>query len=100
MTYAELEAHARKLTPAKRDAALRSLAADTRFAAVVRLLEEQRESIIDIVRHPQASAQHGTIEHAAGALDQACRLQDALRDLLNETPKPRRRPSGPPADDE
>jgi len=67
MTFENLLALARELTPERRDAELRALTNDPRFAAVLRVVLDEKELISDSACQLKFAEAPGALAHAAGA---------------------------------
>src|SRR6185295_16801847 len=68
MRYAELQKLARELSPEAMRDNLRSLAMDSRFAAVVALIEAQRESYVTAGSAQNMASDHGKLAHCQGSV--------------------------------
>lgn len=66
MKYAKLLALGRSMSPEEVTDSLKALANDSRFAAVVRLLDEQKELAADGSAQLKFAPSHGCLAHAAG----------------------------------
>lgn len=68
--------------------ALRDLAMDERFPAIIKLIQDQRASFIEEASKPIAAHHTGCIQHAMGAVHALGQLID---DLAAQIPDPKRR---------
>lgn len=82
MTYEALKRAGERMSGAQVRDSVRSLCSDPRMAAVVRLIEEQKELAADASCAIKFAPEHGCLAHAAGvryALNELKgRLQEAL----------------------
>lgn len=93
MTYPQLEDLARNMTPEQVQDNLISLAADTRFAAVLAWLQQEREGYIAHGCRQDLSPHHGPLAHCQGSVFALRALETDLRKKL--LPKPPAKSLGP-----
>lgn len=79
MKFAKLEQLARAMDADEVQASLRSLATDTRFAAVVRLVIDQKELASDGSSQLKFANHHGCLAHAAGVRYGLTELNNSIR---------------------
>jgi hypothetical protein len=79
MTFAKLKALALAMSPEDREATLKQLCNDPRFAAVVSLIWEEKEKASDDAALPTRAVHHGVLAHAAGSRYQLTELENRLR---------------------
>lgn len=82
MTYPDHLTRARTLNAKAALEELRQLGNDRRFAAVVYLLEQHRESWAKAVADQKLAASHGNLAHAAGSLLALQRIESDLTSRL------------------
>jgi hypothetical protein len=91
MTFEKLQALARELTPERRDAELRALTNDPRFAAVLRVVLDEKELISDSACQLKFADHAGSLAHAAGAryawLEFEGRVREACLPAKRKAPK-------------
>jgi hypothetical protein len=68
MTFKELQAAGRKMTPEERVAILEMLCQDPRFGAVVNLLEFAKATFVSGACQPEMAPNHGAMAHAMGQI--------------------------------
>ena len=88
MTSQEVILKALALEEDRAAMALRELASDDRFPAIIKLIHERREAFVLDASKPIASPHTGSIQHAMGATYALGLLVD---DLVAQIPDPRRR---------
>lgn len=93
MKYEELQALARAMSPEEAEATLRQLANDRRFAAVIRLVTEQKELASDSSSALQFANSHGCLAHAAGVRYGMLELEGRFRALCT----PKKKKAEPPS---
>lgn len=99
MTYAKLKSLALAMGEAEQVATLKQLANDPRFAAVLKLILDEKEKASDDAAQPRRAVHHGVLAHAAGSRFQMMELENRLRAVCTPD-KPRRKESTPPEADE
>jgi hypothetical protein len=93
MKYAKLEQIARALTPEEALANVSGLAADPRFAGVVRLILDQKDLAADFSCGVNFAGSHGALAHAAGVRYGLRELEGKIKQLTD--PPKRTTPQGP-----
>ncbi len=93
MKFAKLQQMAQVLTDEEMIANLRSLVNDQRFAAMLRLLAEQKELASDHACQLRFAGSHGCLAHAAGVRYCALELEGKIRELCDP---PKKRNTQPP----
>lgn len=83
MKYAKLKNLAENMTPEEVNDSLRSLASDTRFAAVVRLVLDQKNLSGDASCGLSFANNHGCLAHAAGVRYGMMELEGQIRQLCD-----------------
>ncbi len=86
MTYAELQKHAREMTREQVEAELQGLARDTRFAAVVAWLEQNKQSFVNAGCSQKLAQHHGVLAHCQGSVYACDLLQGNLKRILDPRP--------------
>ena len=81
MKYAKLKVMAGNLSDDELNDSLRSLLTDTRFAAVVRLITDQKELSADASSQLQFANNPGCLAHAAGVRYGMMELEGRLKQL-------------------
>lgn len=79
MKYEDLVAAARELPAQQRDATLRQLVNDPRFAAVLALILEQKDLAADSSARLDFANNHGCLAHAGGVRYGMLELENRLR---------------------
>lgn len=82
--YEELLAEGRRETPAQREANLRSLAADPRFASVVGLIDELRESYVTAGSKQSMAEFHGCLAHCMGSIEGLRMVLQQLKGVMGK----------------
>lgn len=90
MTYAKLKSLALSMDEAQQLATLKQLANDPRFAAVLKLILDEKEKTSDDAAQPRRAVHHGVLAHAAGSRFQMLELEHRLRAVCTPD-KPRRK---------
>lgn len=92
MKFASLQQLARAMDDAEAAATLRQLCADPRFAAVVKLLADEKDIIAESACALKFADHHGCLAHAAGGRCALAAVEGRLRQLcdppISRTPKP------------
>lgn len=94
MTFAKLKTIALAMPAEEREATLKQLCNDPRFAAVISLIWEEKETASDDAALPPRSVHHGVLAHAAGSRYQLTQLENRLRACC--TPEKARRKAPAP----
>lgn len=84
--YAKLLKLARDMSPEEVNDTLKSLANDNRFAAVVALIEEQKELAADFSCDLKFANSHGALAHAGGVRYGMRELAGRIR-MLTDPPR-------------
>lgn len=84
MKWQELEELARKLSAEEVRASVASLAADGRFAAVVRLLQDQKDLAADYSCSMKWAEHHGCLAHAAGVRYGMIEVEGRIKQALEK----------------
>lgn len=94
MKFAKLQQLAHAMDEPELQATLRQLVADPRFAAVVRLIEDQKTLAADASALLKFAEHHGCLAHAAGVRYGLLELENRLRAVCDP---PKSRTERPPA---
>ena len=79
MTFSKLKALALAMPEDERDATLKQLCNDPRFAAVLRVVWDEKESASDDAALPPRALHHGVMAHAAGSRYALNMLENRVR---------------------
>lgn len=79
MTFEKLRAVAVEMSAEERDATLVQLAKDPRFAAVLRVVLDEKENVADSACALKFADNHGCLAHAAGARYAWLELEGRIR---------------------
>jgi hypothetical protein len=90
MKYAKLKQIADGMTEAEAADSLRSLVSDNRFAAVLRLVQQQKELASDSSCQLKFADSHGCLAHAAGVRYGMLELEGRLRGLCEQDNRKRK----------
>jgi hypothetical protein len=96
MTYAKLKSLALTMGEAEQVATLKQLANDPRFAAVLKLILDEKEKASDDAALPPRAVHHGVLAHAAGSRFAMTELENRLRAVCTPDKPRRKEPVEPP----
>lgn len=91
MTYDDLLELGRKMAPEVREENLRALARDSRFAALLFHVEQQKDEFVRAFANPEIANFPGCLQHSAGSIHTHLVIQEYLRGLCDAPPPERRR---------
>lgn len=92
MTFDKLKAIAQAMPADQRDATLRELTNEPRFAAVLRVILDEKENVSDAACQLKFAEHHGSLAHASGARYAWLELEGKIREACT----PPKRKSPPP----